>query len=95
MDSLRVDVEGVQALAGCYQAASQELVDGVAPTGVVVSGWAFSAAMDEMNGAVAIAGAALHARTQTRATKVAAANSRFVAQESKSATELHDVIGSC
>jgi hypothetical protein len=28
MGSLRVNVEGVQVLAGCYQAAGGELVDG-------------------------------------------------------------------
>jgi len=95
MDSLRVNVEGVQTLAGCYQAASEELVDGMAPTGVRVSGWAFYAAMDEMNAAVATAGAALAARTQTRSTKIVAANSRFVAQEDESANELRHVLGSC
>jgi hypothetical protein len=95
MDSLRVNVQGVQALAGCYQAAAEELVDGVTLTGVGVSGWAFSAAVDEMNAAVAAAGARLDARTQTRATTIAAANSRFVTQENASATELRDVAGSC
>jgi hypothetical protein len=51
--------------------------------------------VDEMNGAVAAATAWLDARTQTRATKIVTANSRFVAQERKSATELRDLLGSC
>jgi hypothetical protein len=95
MDSLRVNVEGLQALAGCYQAASEELVDGMVPTTIGASGWAFGAAVDEMNAAVAAAGARLGARTQTRATKIFAANSRFVAREDESAVELRDVLGSC
>jgi hypothetical protein len=90
MDSLRVNVEGVQALAGNYQLAGEELVDGMAPTSIGASGWAFCAAVDEMNAA----GARLDARTQTRATKITAANSRFVAQESESAAEFRDVPGS-
>jgi hypothetical protein len=95
MDSLRVNVEGVQALAGCYRAASEKLLDGMAPTSIGASGWAFSAAVGEMNAAVAAAGATLEARTQTRATKIVAANSCFVAHESESAAELRDVTGSC
>jgi hypothetical protein len=98
MDSLRVNVEGVQALAACCQAAGEELVDGVTPTSIgaiPVEGWAFGAAVDEMNAAVAAAGARLETRTQTRAAKIAAANSRFVAQEDESVTELRNVTGSC
>jgi hypothetical protein len=94
MDSLRVDVEGVQALAGYYQAAGEKLLDGITPTGAGTSCWAFCAAVDEMDAAVAAAGTRLDARTQTRATKIVAANSRFVAQESESAAELRDVTGS-
>jgi hypothetical protein len=90
-----VNVEGVQALAGCYQVAGEELVDRIAPTSVGASGWAFCATVDEMNAAVTEAGAKLDARTQTRAAKIVAANSRFVAQESESAAELRDVTGSC
>jgi hypothetical protein len=93
MDSLRVNAEGVQALAGYYQAAGEELVDGMAPTSIGASGWAFGAAVDEVNAAVAAAGVRLEARTQTRAAKIVAANSRFVAQESESATELRNVTG--
>jgi hypothetical protein len=91
MDSLRVNVEGVQALAGSYHAAGEQLVNGMAPAGIGVPGWAFSAAVDEMNAA----GARLETRTQTRATKIVAANDRFVAREDESAAELRDVTGSC
>lgn len=90
-----MNIEGVQALAGRYRAAGEELVDGIAPASVEASGWAISAAVDEMNAAVAAAAARLEARTQTRATKIVAANSRFVAHESESAAELRDVTGSC
>jgi hypothetical protein len=95
MDSLRVNVEGVHALAGGYHAAGEQLVNGTAPTSIGASGWAFSAEVGDMNTAVAAAGARLDARTQTRATKIVAANSRFVAQESESAAELRDVTRTC
>jgi hypothetical protein len=85
---LRVDVAGVQALAGRTRGLADELVVGSAPTGLGASEWSSSAAVNAVHAAATATGEALAARTRITATKIAAADARFVAREACSSDEL-------
>lgn len=88
MESPRVDVGGVQALAGRTEGLADELVGGSAPTELGASGWSCSAAVNPVHAAATTTTDALAARTQTTAPKIAAADASFVAREASSAAEL-------
>jgi hypothetical protein len=88
MGTLRVDVDGVQALADRTQGLAGELVVGSAPTGLGASGWSSDAAVNAVHAAATATGDALAARMQTTAAKIAAAEARFAAREASSSNEL-------
>jgi hypothetical protein len=90
MENLRVDVAGMQALAGRTQGLADELVVETAP-GLGVSGWSSAAAVNAVHAAATATGDALAARTQTTAAKIAAATARFAAHEASSSDELASV----
>jgi hypothetical protein len=88
METLRVDADGVQALAGRTLSLAGELVAGTAPTGLEASKWSSAAAVSAVQAAATGAGDALAARTQITAAKIAAADAHFAAQEATSSDEL-------
>jgi hypothetical protein len=88
MDRLRVDVAGVQTLAGRTHGLVGGLVVETAPTGLGASGWASAAAASAVHAAVTATGDALAARTQDTAAKIAAVDAHFAAQEASSSDEL-------
>jgi hypothetical protein len=88
METLRVDVAGMQALADRTQGRAGELVARTAPTELEVSGWSSSAAVSTVHAAATATGDALAARIHATAAKIAAADARFVAQEASSSDAL-------
>lgn len=88
MENLRVDVDGVQALADRTQELAVELLIGSTPTQLGVSGWSSATAVNTVHAAARTVGDALAARTQTTAAKIAAAGARFAAREISSSDEL-------
>jgi hypothetical protein len=88
MENLRVDVDGVHALADRTQDLAGDLVTGSAPTELGASGWSSAAAVNTVHMAAMGTGDALAARTRITATKIAAAGARFAAHEASASDEL-------
>jgi hypothetical protein len=88
MEALRVDVAGVQVLADRTRGLAGELVIESAPTGLGMSAWSSATAVSTVHVAATATGDALAVRMQTTATKIAAANARFVDQEASSSNKL-------
>jgi hypothetical protein len=94
VDELRVNVDDVQVTAACYQASAQRLAGG-APAGAPASaGRSFqpsAAAVQAVHAGVATTRAVLSARTADTGVRVAAADARYVENETESAAKLHTV----
>jgi hypothetical protein len=88
MEILRVDVAGVQALADRTQDLAGKLAMGSAPTELGATGWSSAAAVRTVHMTAMATGDALVARTRITATKIAAANARFAAQETNASSKL-------
>jgi hypothetical protein len=86
--TLRVDTAGVQAMAFRWGASVGILDETVAPAGLGLSCQASAAAVDAAHVYVAAFTAGLAARVGMRATGVAQADTRYLAQEAVSANEL-------
>ncbi len=94
MQQLRVDTAGLQAMAGRWAASVGELNEAVAPMGMGLSCQASAAAVDTAHADITAFTAALAARVGTRATHVAQADTRYLANEAHSANELAAVADS-
>jgi hypothetical protein len=90
---LRVDTVGVQVMAGHWGASGSELSETVAPTGVGLSCQASAAAVNVAHAGITAFTAALATRVSVRAARVAEADTRYIANEADSATELAAVAG--
>ena len=88
MQQLLVDTAGLQAMAGRWAASVGELNETVVPAGVGLSCQASAAAVDAAHAGVKALTAALAARVTTRATQVAEADTRYIANEADSANVL-------
>ncbi len=89
--TLRVDIAGVQAMAARWDASLDGLTGTVAPAGLGLSCQLSAAAVNGANVDVAAFTAGLAERVGACATGVAQANTRYLAQEAESATELTSV----
>ena len=85
---LRVDTAGVQAMAVRWGASVGDLNETVAPAGLGLSCQVSAAAVKAAHIDVAAFTAGLAARVGVRATAVAQADTRYLAQEAASASEL-------
>jgi hypothetical protein len=94
---LRVDTIGVQAMASRWAASSGELGETVAPPRLGLSCQASAVAVNAAHADVAAFTTGLAARVGVRATRVAEADTRYIANEADSAKELaglaHPVAG--
>lgn len=86
--TLRVDTAGVQAMAARWGASVGDLDETVAPAGLGLSCQVSAAAVNAAHVDVTEFTAGLAARVGDRATGVAQADTRYLAQEAASATEL-------
>lgn len=87
MDTLRVGVEDVKVMAVRWHAHAAKLGAG-APPPVGLSCQPSAAAVSAGHAALAIAAASLTGRVQANATKVATADTRYLANEASSAGQL-------
>jgi hypothetical protein len=85
MQQLRVDTAGLQAMAGRWSASVVELNATVAPAGLGSSFQASAAAVDAAHADIMAFTAALATQISTRATHVAEADARYIANEADSA----------
>jgi len=94
---LRVDTAALQETATRWGASVGELNATVAPAGLGLSCQASAAAVNAAHVDVTAFAVALAARVGTRATNVAVADTRYIANEADSANELaavaHPVLG--
>jgi hypothetical protein len=88
MQSLSVDVAGVQAMAGRWGASAGELNVTAAPTGLGMSYQASAAAVAAAHAEVGAFTAALAARVGTHVVHVSEADARYVANEAGAANEM-------
>jgi hypothetical protein len=86
--TLRVDTAGVQAMASRWGTAVGELTDTGAPAGLGLSCQASAAAVNAAHVDVAAFITGLAAQVGVRATGVAQADTRFIAEGAASASEL-------
>jgi hypothetical protein len=89
---MRVDVAGVQAMAGRWGASVGELSDMAAPARLGLSCQASAAAVAAAHAEVTAFTAALAARVGTHGTHVSEADARYVANEADAANELSAII---
>jgi hypothetical protein len=85
---LRVDTAGLQAMASRWGASAGELDETMAPAGLGSSCQASAAAVNAAHADIAFFTAGLAARVSVRATHVAEADSRYVANEADSVNQL-------
>jgi hypothetical protein len=85
---LCVDTAGVQAMASRWGGSVGELNVTVAPVGLGLSCQVSAAAVNGAHADIAAFTAGLAARVCVRATDVAEADTRYIANEAESATEL-------
>lgn len=85
---LRVDTGGLQTLATRWGALADELNETIAPTRLGLSCQASAAAVSGAHGDVTAFSAALAARVGVRASHVAEADTRYLANEADSASML-------
>jgi hypothetical protein len=85
---LRVDTAGVQAMATRWGVSVGELDETVAPAGLGLSCQASAAAVNAAHADVTAFTAALATQVESRATHVAEADTRYIANEADSTTEL-------
>jgi hypothetical protein len=85
---LRVDTSGVQAMAARWAASVDGLAETAAPAGLGLSCQVSAAAVNAAHVDVAAFTAGLAARVGEHATGVAQVDTRYLAQEAASATEL-------
>jgi hypothetical protein len=85
---LRVDTAGVQAMATRWGVSVRELDETVAPAGLGLSCQASAAAVNAAHADVTAFTTALATRVGTQATQVAEADTRYIANEADSTTEL-------
>ena len=94
---LRLDTAGVQAMATRWGVSVGELDETVAPAGLGLSCQASAAAVNAAHADTTAFTAALAARVASRATHIAEAGTRYIADETSSANELaavaHPVTG--
>ena len=88
MQLLRVDTAGAQAMATRWGASVGELSETAAPSGRGLSCQASAAAVSGAHADIAAFTAALATRVGTRATRVAEADTRYVAHEADSANAM-------
>jgi hypothetical protein len=86
--TLRIDTTGVQAMATRWGASVGELNATVAPAGLGLSCQSSAAAVNAAHGDIAAFTAELAARVSVRVIGVAEAETRYIANEADSATEL-------
>ena len=86
--TLRVDTDGVQAMAPRWGASASDLEETAAPAGLGLSCQVSVAAVNAAHVDVAAFTAGLAARVGVHATGVARADSRYLAQEAASASAL-------
>ena len=85
---LRIDTVGVQAMAGRWGAAAGELSETAAPTGSGLSCQASAAAVSAAHADITAFSTALAGRVNARATRVADADTRYIATEAESSKAL-------
>ena len=88
MQQLRVTTAGLQAMASRWSASLGELNATVAPTELGLSCQASAAAVNAAHADITAFTAALAAQVGTRATHVAEADARYLANEADSASKL-------
>jgi hypothetical protein len=91
MQQLRVDTAALHAMASRWSASAGELNATRAPAGLGVPGQASAAAVNAAHAEVTAFMAALAERVGGRATNVAEADTRYVANETESAVEMATV----
>jgi hypothetical protein len=92
MQELRVDTAALQAMASRWGASVGELRETAAPAGLGLSCQASAGAVRVAHADVTAFTSALAARVGIRATSVAEADSRYIANEANSANEVAGVI---
>ncbi len=88
---LRVDTVGVQAMAARWETSAGELSETMAPTGFALSCQASADAVNVAHADVTAFTAALAARVNARAVRVAEADTRYIATEAESSKKLATV----
>jgi hypothetical protein len=89
---LRVDTAGIQAMATRWGASVGELTATVAPVRLGLSCQASATAVNAAHADITAFTVALATRVENRATHVAEADTRYIANETGSTTELAGVI---
>jgi hypothetical protein len=88
MQQLRVDTAGLQAMATRWGASAGELEETVAPPRLGLSSQASAAAVNAAHADITAFTTALATRVGTHATRVAEADTHYLANEADSTTEL-------